>query len=118
MFGKNVPDFNPVRTLRNRVVREWVEREADVPADTSGLPVIGSTILGGEPVEMRKFSFLVPMRGLTSGDLEEMMLLGGQSVGLIHAIAPAATAVAEMTEQATAMLGRYGGETPGHATLR
>jgi enoyl-[acyl-carrier protein] reductase II len=107
MFGKHAPEFNPVRTLRNRVVAEWLDREAEVPADTSGLPVIGTTRLGGETIDMHKFSFLVPMRDLTTGDLDEMMLLGGQGVGLIHSIEPAGRIVAEMTAQARALLDRY-----------
>ncbi len=34
-----------------------------MPTDTSRLPVIGHTDLGGQVIEMHKFSFLVPMRG-------------------------------------------------------
>jgi enoyl-[acyl-carrier protein] reductase II len=107
MFGPEYPQFNPTRVLRNRVVRQWQGREAEVPTDTSDLPVIGHTDLGGERVEMRKFSNLVPMRGRTTGDLEEMALLAGQGVGLVNAVQPAATVVAEMTAQARAMLDRY-----------
>lgn len=81
--------------------------ENDVPADTSGLPIIGNTILGGESIEMHKFSCTIPMRDFTTGDLEELMLLGGQSVGLMNSIEPAGKVVADMTEQARAMLDRY-----------
>jgi NAD(P)H-dependent flavin oxidoreductase YrpB (nitropropane dioxygenase family) len=107
MFGPEHPDFNPTRALRNRVVREFAGREDEVPTDTSGEPVIGAFELGGERTEMRRFSYLVPMRGHTTGDLEEMALLAGQGVGLVHAVRPAATVIAEMTEQAQAMLKRY-----------
>src|SRR5215813_2837967 len=59
------------------------------------------------PLEMRRFSFLLPMRERTTGDLEEMALLAGQGVGLVRDVQPAATIITEMTAQATAMLGRY-----------
>jgi enoyl-[acyl-carrier protein] reductase II len=107
MFGPDFPQFNPARVLRNRVVREWEDRVDEIPTDTSGLPVIGQMDLGGRPVPMHKFSHLVPMRDLTTGDLEEMALLAGQGVGLVSAVAPAAEVVAEMTAQARAMLERY-----------
>ena len=107
VFGPETPQFNPTRVLRNRVVREWHDRADEVPRDTSGLEVIGHTTLNGEPVDMRKFSFLVPMRGLTTGDLEEMALLAGQGVGLVDSIEPAATVIETITAQARAVLARY-----------
>jgi NAD(P)H-dependent flavin oxidoreductase YrpB (nitropropane dioxygenase family) len=107
MFGPENPDFNPTRVLRNRIVREWQGREDEVPTDTSNLPIIGHADLGGQHVDMHQFSYLVPMRDRTTGDLEEMALLAGQGVGLVHAIEPAATVVAALTAQATATLTRY-----------
>src|SRR5262249_21761406 len=107
MFGPDTPRFNPMRVLRNRVVREWQDRVDEIPADTSQSPVIGHTDLGGGPVEMHKFSNLVPMRDRTTGDLEERPLLAGQGVGLVRRVEPAADVVAEMTEQARRMLHRY-----------
>jgi enoyl-[acyl-carrier protein] reductase II len=107
MFGPGNPQFNPTRVLRNRVVREWQDRVDEIPAETSGLPVIGHMDLGGQTLEMHKFSYLIPMRGRTTGDLEEMALLAGQGVGLVTSIQPAATVVAQMTAQARAMLDRY-----------
>ncbi|WP_034594416.1 NAD(P)H-dependent flavin oxidoreductase [Hamadaea tsunoensis] len=112
LFGPDMPQFNPMRVLRNRVVREWADRTGEIPADTSDLPVIGRTQLGGflggpDVLEMHKFSNIVPMAGLTTGDLEEMALLSGQGVGLVDAVRPAAEVIAELTEQAITMLGRY-----------
>lgn len=107
MFGSQTPEFNPARVLRNRVVREWLPREDQVPADTSDLPVIGHFDLGGEVVDMHKFSYLVPMREATTGDLEEMMLLAGQGVGLVTSIRPAAAVIAEITAEARDMLDRF-----------
>ncbi len=108
MFGKQLPRFNPARTLRNRVVREWEGREDQVPADTSKLPVIGHMTLGGQAQDMHRFSFLVPMRDVTVGDLDEMFLLAGQGVGLVGSVEPVAKVIVDMTEQAKQMLSRYG----------
>jgi enoyl-[acyl-carrier protein] reductase II len=107
MFGPDMPAFNPMRVLRNQVVREWSDRVAEIPADTTELPVIGKMELGGQVVQMHKFANLVPMRDLTTGDLEEMALLAGQGVGLVGSVQPAGAVVAEMTAQAEAMLARY-----------
>jgi enoyl-[acyl-carrier protein] reductase II len=112
LFGPDMPLFNPMRVLQNRVVREWQDRLGEIPADTSGLPVIGETDLGGEHLEMHKFSNLVPMQGLTTGDLEEMALLAGQGVGLVSSVEPAAAVIAEMTVQARARLRRYHDRSP------
>nr|BFE63107.1 enoyl-[acyl-carrier-protein] reductase FabK [Dactylosporangium thailandense] len=103
LFGPDTPRFNPMRVLRNRVVREWADRTGDIP--DSPLPVIGETILGGRKIPMHRFSNLVPMRDATTGDLEEMALLSGQGVGLVHEIRPAAELIAEMTAQAEKLLG-------------
>jgi enoyl-[acyl-carrier protein] reductase II len=107
MFGPDIPQFNPMRVLRNRVVREWQNRVAEIPTDTSQLPVIGRMNLGGQEVDMHQFSNLVPMRQLTTGDLEEMALLAGQGVGLVRSVKPAGTVVAEITTQARMMLDQY-----------
>lgn len=109
MFGPDMPDFNPMRVLRNRVVREWLDGPPPEAAEKEAEKVIGETILGGETVTMHRFSNLVPMRGLTTGDLEEMPLLAGQGVGLVTSLVPAAEIIATMTRDAVAMLGRYGG---------
>jgi len=105
LFGPETPQFNPMRVLRNRVVEQWQDR----PTDTAERPVIGHTNLGGQDVEMRRFSNLVPMRDLTTGDLEEMALLSGQGVGLIDSVKGAASVIADITAQASEMLGQYRG---------
>lgn len=99
LFGPDTPDFNPMRVLRNRVVDE-------APADGSR-PVIGEALLGGERVELRRFTNLVPMRGATTGDLDEMPLLSGQGVGLVEAVKSAASVIADLTAGAHEALARY-----------
>jgi enoyl-[acyl-carrier protein] reductase II len=104
IFGPENPAFNPTRVLRNRVVTEWHDRLAEIGPEQ---PLIGHTELGGTRVEVRRFSNLVPMRGATTGDLEEMALLAGQGVGLVDTVEPAAAVVESMTAQARALLGRF-----------
>src|SRR5690349_11213985 len=79
LFGPETPDFNPMRVLRNRVDDEFPQQ----PPPGTPRPVIGRTSLGGPEIDVPRFSNLVPMRGVTSGDLDEMPLLAGQGVGLI-----------------------------------
>jgi enoyl-[acyl-carrier protein] reductase II len=57
---------------------------------------------------MHRFSNLLPMRGATSGDLEEMAMPAGLGVGLVSTVESAGTLVASMTAQARAALDRYG----------
>ena len=103
LFGPETPRFNPMRVLRNRVVEQWHDR----PADTAERPVIGHADLGGQEVEMRRFSNLVPMHGRTTGELEEMALLSGQGVGLVDSVRSAGSVIAGITAQASEVLGRY-----------
>lgn len=107
IFGRHEPDFNPIRVLRNPVVAEWHHRLDEVPVDNSDEPLIGMFDLMGQQVEMRRFSFLVPMAGATTGDLDQMALLSGQGVGLVDGIEPAAEVVARMVDDAAAILGRH-----------
>ncbi|MFC3132300.1 NAD(P)H-dependent flavin oxidoreductase, partial [Microbaculum marinum] len=105
LFGRHHPEFNPIRVLRNQVVEEWSGRVDEIPADNSAEPLIGSMDLLGQPTELRRFANLVPMAGAT-GDFEEMALLAGEGVGLVHDLPPAGELVARMTREAVAALGR------------
>ena len=109
MFGPDMPQFNPMRVLRNRVVRDWSDRIAEIPTDMSAEPVIGRMNLMGQLVDMHKFSNLVPMRDYTTGDLEEMALLAGAGVGLVGAVEPAQDVINQMTAEAQLLLRRYCG---------
>lgn len=109
VFGRHHPEFNPIRVLQNRVVAEWNDRAAEVPADNSDQPVIGQMDLLGQPTPLNKFTNLVPMAN-AEGDFEEMPLLAGQGVDLIHDIPDAATVVARMTDDAYRALGAARGD--------
>ncbi|GAA0571162.1 enoyl-[acyl-carrier-protein] reductase FabK [Paractinoplanes ferrugineus] len=100
LFGPETPEFNPMRVLRNRVVEE----KPSYPAER---PIIGRTVLGGEPVDVPRFANLVPMRDVTTGDLDEMPLLAGQGVGLVDAVKSAGSVIADITAQAREVLTRY-----------
>lgn len=106
IFGPDNPAFNPMRVIKNRVVREWNHRQADVPATAEALaaqPEIGSTVLGGQAMTLRKFNVLLPTPE-TNADWEEMPFLAGQGVGLIKDIAPAQQVVERMMSEARELL--------------
>jgi enoyl-[acyl-carrier protein] reductase II len=98
VFGREMPEFNPMRVLRNRVVAEWDHRADEIPAEPGA--VIGHVDMPGLSMDLHKFSNLVPMRDATTGDLEEMPLLAGQGVGLIHAVEPVADVIDRMIREA------------------
>jgi NAD(P)H-dependent flavin oxidoreductase YrpB (nitropropane dioxygenase family) len=105
VFGPDQPAFNPMRLLKNNVVKEWNHRLDEVPKDTSTQPVIGSTMMGGQAMELRKFSVLLPTPD-TKGDWEEMPFLAGQSVGLVNDVLPAKQVVERMMNEAVAILSK------------
>jgi NAD(P)H-dependent flavin oxidoreductase YrpB (nitropropane dioxygenase family) len=105
IFGKHHPEFNPIRVLKNRVVNDWHEREAEVPSDNSEQVIVGSMDMFGALTDLRKFTNLVPMPS-ASGDFDELPLLAGQGVGLIHSIAPIQQVVDQMIGEARAILSR------------
>jgi NAD(P)H-dependent flavin oxidoreductase YrpB (nitropropane dioxygenase family) len=114
IFGPEMPDFNPMRVLENRVVREYAGREHEVPTDTSGEPVIGSTVFMGQEATLRRFTNWVPVP-TTQGDLDEMPLLAGQGVGGIRDVRPAAEVLREMVDEAARTLFRLGVPAPAAA---
>ena len=82
IFGPEFPDA-ATRGLRNRIVREWERRDDPPPYKViaeAELPVIGQARLFGQEFPMRRFCGFPPTPEFT-GDLEEMSLLAGESVG-------------------------------------
>jgi enoyl-[acyl-carrier protein] reductase II len=104
VFGREMPQFNPMRVVRNRVVSQWHDRVREIPIDPQTLPVIGTFTFGGQETKLRKFSNFVPMRDATTGDLDEMPLLAGQGVGLVLDVRPAAEVIERMVAEAAAAL--------------
>jgi NAD(P)H-dependent flavin oxidoreductase YrpB (nitropropane dioxygenase family) len=105
IFGPDNPDFNPMRLLKNRVVKEWNHRLGEVTKDNTASAVIGSTVMGGQEMILRKFSVLLPTPD-TQGDWEEMPFLAGQGVGLVNDILPAGQVVERMMSEAVTLLSR------------
>ncbi len=108
IFGPEMPSFNPMRVLRNRVVTEHEGVPVDqLPSDRSGEPEIGRTRLGGEEVVLRRLTNMVPTPD-TTGDLDEMPLLAGSGVGLVAEILPVERIIDSMVAEAAAVLASHG----------
>lgn len=98
IFGPEWP-HQPIRVIRNRVVKEWSTQESEVAYIPDPSIFIGQTSLAGQYVPLPKFSALLPIP-YTSGDFEEMCFAAGESVGLVNEIKPAAEIVSGMMEEA------------------
>jgi enoyl-[acyl-carrier protein] reductase II len=107
IFGPEFPDAS-TRGLRNRIVREWERRDNPPPYKSvpdSELPVIGQAHLYGQEVPMKRFCGFPPTPEFT-GDLEEMSLLAGESVGQTRQLMSAANIIDEMMDGAEAVISK------------
>jgi NAD(P)H-dependent flavin oxidoreductase YrpB (nitropropane dioxygenase family) len=105
VFGIDFPDAT-VRGLRNPIVAEFEGRDHPAPyaaLDPATLPVVGATSLFGQAIPLQRFNGLPPV-GATTGDLDQMSLLAGETAGLIGEVRPAGELVREIAEQAAALL--------------
>ncbi len=98
IFGPEWPD-QPMKVIRNRVVREWAGRDAATPRLPDPQPSIGTTVLFGQQYPMPRFSAILPTPE-TSGDFDEMCLAAGESAGLTRDVKPAGEIVREMMDEA------------------
>ena len=97
IFGPDFPDAT-VRGLRNRLVREWEKRDDPPPYKSQppgGHPVIGQMTVYGNTMPMQRFIGLPPTPEF-SGDLDEMSLLAGETVGQTNAIRPVGDIIGQM----------------------
>jgi len=107
IFGPEFPD-SPTRGLRNRIVREWEQRDDPPPykvASESELPVIGHARFYGQEFPMKRFCGFPPTPEFT-GDFEEMSLLAGESVGQTKRLMSVANIIDEMMDGAEAVIRR------------
>jgi NAD(P)H-dependent flavin oxidoreductase YrpB (nitropropane dioxygenase family) len=107
IFGPEWPDAS-TRGLRNRIVREWERRDDPPPykvVPDSELPVIGQACLYGQEFPMKRFCGFPPTPEFT-GDLEEMSLLAGESVGQTKRLMSAASIIDEMISGAEAVISK------------
>ena len=105
IFGPEFPDAS-TRGLRNRIVREWEGRDRPAPYNSvpdSELPVIGQARLYGQEFAMKRFCGFPPTPEFT-GNLEEMSLLAGESVGQTKRLMSAASIIDEMMNGAEAVI--------------
>ncbi len=106
IFGPELPAFNPMRVIKNGVVKEFLGKEDSVPTDTSNEPVIGKTVFFGQEFILRRFSSFLPIPA-TEGNFEEMPFLAGQGVGLIHEVKPVKDIIKVMMGEAAIMLSSF-----------
>lgn len=105
IFGRETPDFNPMRLLRNAIVREFEGRDQDVPDDPLSQPVIGAMTLGPMELPLHRFSNLVPM-STARGDVQQMPLLAGQGLDLVKDLPPAGELIDRMMADAADVFDR------------
>jgi NAD(P)H-dependent flavin oxidoreductase YrpB (nitropropane dioxygenase family) len=105
IFGPEFPDAS-TRGLRNRIVREWERRDDPPPykvAPEAELPVIGQARFYGHEFPMNRFCGFPPTPDFT-GDLEEMSLLAGESVGQTKRLMSVAGIIDEMMNGAAVVI--------------
>ncbi len=107
VFGPDLPEFNPMRVLRNQVTDQWQERVDQIPADLNAGPVVGHVSLPGLELDLHKFSSFVPIAS-TTGDFDEMPMLAGQGVGLVDSVVSVAEVISAMVSDATKMIATVG----------
>lgn len=96
LFDEGWPDA-PHRVLRNSTVAAWQDAGRPSRGRRPGEGEVIAHTAGGDPV--LRYSDSNPARG-ASGDWEAMALYAGQSVGLVHDIAPAASIVTRIADEA------------------
>lgn len=115
LFGPEWPG-EPMRVVRNRVVREWEGRDGGTPPSPDGAP-IGRTVLFGQPYAMPKFCSIPPTPD-HEGDFDEMCLAAGESAGLVREILPAARIVHDMMTETRDVLARLASPPAGRSHRR
>lgn len=103
VFGRDMPHFNPMRVLDEGLAHTFAGREDTAPAGLESQPVIGSMQLGGQKIPLHRFTSFVPTPD-TEGQIEDLPLLAGQGVGLIHEVAPVAQIVERLVADAATAL--------------
>jgi NAD(P)H-dependent flavin oxidoreductase YrpB (nitropropane dioxygenase family) len=102
LFGNGWPNA-PHRTLRTSFVQDWIEKEEIRNKTSEKEPIIGKMVVGGKEQTLRRFASFPPNNRAT-GDIDSMMLLAGQGVGLVEKIKPASTLVKELTSEASKII--------------
>ena len=107
VFGRETPDFNPMRSLSNALTDRWLESSAHSFDQTEeSLPesvLLGSTTLNNQEIPVDQFSSFPPTTA-TTGEVSSMALCCGQGVGLIDSIDAVEMIVTNMMNEACDIL--------------
>ena len=104
LFGHGWPNA-PHRTLRTAFVEQWLGQEARGQESRQDEPVVGQTVIGGQPMSVLRFMGFPPNSD-ASGDIDSMDLLAGQGVGLVREVKAAGQIVTELVEEAKQIISR------------
>jgi len=102
LFGSGWPNA-PHRTLRTAFVQQWLGQEARGQESRPDEPVVGRTVIGGQPMPVPRFVSLPPNCD-AGGEIDSMSLLAGQGVGLVREVKPAGQIVHELVEEARQLI--------------
>jgi NAD(P)H-dependent flavin oxidoreductase YrpB (nitropropane dioxygenase family) len=102
LFGIGWPN-SPHRTIRTDFVQQWLGSEDQAQELTPDTPLIGESIVAGRVVPVPRFMGFPPSAE-TTGDIESMALMAGQSVGMVQEIQPAGEIVKEIAERAERLI--------------
>jgi enoyl-[acyl-carrier protein] reductase II len=105
LFGHGWPNA-PHRTLRTPFVKQWLGQEARGQESRPDEPVVGQTVIGGQPVPVLRFVSLPP-NCEAGGDFDAMSLLAGQGVGLVRELRPAGQIVHELVKGARQIISQH-----------
>jgi NAD(P)H-dependent flavin oxidoreductase YrpB (nitropropane dioxygenase family) len=101
VFGPEWPR-QPLRVLINEAVRTSAGREDEALAEAQG-EMIGTTVLGGQPMPVPRYSAILPTRAFDA-DLEWACLTAGETAANIQSIESAADIIKNMTAEAEAAI--------------
>ena len=99
-FDGGWPDA-PHRAIRNSTINAWEAAGCPRSPHRPGEDAVVATTSDGCP--QLRYTDMIPVPGMT-GDLEDVALYAGQSVGLVHKISPAAKIVETIASQASSIL--------------
>ncbi|CAM8901417.1 unnamed protein product [Rhodiola kirilowii] len=101
IFGRSRWPGAPQRVLQS----EFFINYKSLPAheNEANQPVIGHSIIHGQEKDIRRFAGTVP-NVTTTGEIENMAMYAGESVGLIKEILPAGEVVKRLVEEAQNLL--------------
>jgi NAD(P)H-dependent flavin oxidoreductase YrpB (nitropropane dioxygenase family) len=102
----------PHRTLRNRVVAAWEAAGRPPMGNRAGEgSIIGRSGAGDRVVEIQRYTSFTATPAF-EGDMEEVPLWAGMSVGLVRRVEPAGEIVRETVREAERILAALGGGDP------